>query len=216
MNKKKYNTGIWTKQEIDYLKYNAGKYPISFIVKKLNRSKGAVWQRLIKLNIKVKDCMIGHDYLTEKEFANELGISVSRVQTLRKNKVIAYKDLGHYIGIQLTELDKMKEFFNDWIDPKTCYRILAMHKSTFKTKLIDEEYYRNLSRQKIGNCNYFKREEILEIKKKLQESYTIKQFAQETFYDTTTIENFIKKNKLDYFYLSGYRIPKTELNKFKN
>lgn len=216
MKDKKFNTGIWTKEDINYLRFNVGKYPLTFIAKKLNRTMNAIFQRLVKLNLKVENCMVGHDFLSEKEFAIELGLSRSTVKTLRKNKIIKYKHLGRFIGIPFSELDKMEELLSNWIDPKTCCRILKIPKSTFTTRLLEDNYYKNLERIKIGNCYYYKKNDIQKIRDLITNSYSVKEFAKLSFYDFSSIENFREQNKIEFFYLSGYRIPKKELEKILN
>jgi hypothetical protein len=108
--KKKFRVDDWEKSEIDYLKYNAGKYSITFISKKLNRSINAIWQRLKILDLKIKDLIIGHDFIMEKEFAKMTNISITKIKTFRKYKFIKYKKIGKYVGIHYEEIEKLSSF----------------------------------------------------------------------------------------------------------
>lgn len=214
--KKKFRVDDWEKSEIAYLKYNAGKYSIEFISNKLNRSVNAIWQRLKVLNLKIKELLIGHDFLTEKDFAKEVNISVTKIKTFRKYKFIRYKKIGKYIGIYYDEIERIKQFLDEYIEPRNCCKILNIPRGTFTGRLIKDDYFKSLHRIKIGNTFYYRKIDIYKLKEIFDNSLSVKEFAKLTFYDVSTIDNFIANKLIESFYICGRRIYKSEIKKIKN
>lgn len=212
MSKKK-----WSKQDIFYLKEYTGKYSNKFLAKKLNTSIISIYAQQQKHGITIKGNFAGHDFITQTKFTEELGLTLDQMKVLKKNKFITFKKLGTYVAIKESEIEKVKEFYQKYLPINRATKILNMKSATLRKKIRNGQFESTRIGKNIKNSPIFvNKEQILNYKKLLNETYTVKEVSELTYYDCSTITKKIKKKEIEAYNDFGiYRIYKTEIKKIK-
>lgn len=205
----------WTKKELFFIAEYTGKYSNRYLAKKFKVTLTAINNQQRKLNIQVKKNIVGHDYLSQSEFAYNLGLTTSQVTKLREDNIIKSKNLGNIIVIPYEEYERLEDFFKKHITLKDASKFLNIG-----LKILERRVRQNfLKHQRLNpdkaSTIYLNRKEILEYRKVLTSSYTIKEFSELVFYHVENIRYMIKNNQLESFkdIFNNIRIPKAELLK---
>lgn len=198
-----------------YVKYNTGNYSNQFITKKTGLKMVNLLMLQQRLNVKVTNALIGYDYIMGSQASEHLGLTYTRLLSLLKNGIvynnevikIESKKIGKFLCITLEDLEKIEDFLKKYIRTSEVVRILNL--KTNETLLYHKAY---LTTVKFPKGTYFKKEEIINIKNKLNETVSIKEFSKQSYYSESSIYQMIKGKKLRHEIILGViRINKSEL-----
>jgi hypothetical protein len=211
MDKKK-----WTDKEKFFIKEYTGRYTNKYMSKKFKTNLMGIYNQQRLQGVNIINNLAGHDLLTQDQFAEELGLTIDQMKALKKNNFIEFKNLGRYVVIPKSEVERIGKFFLEFISLSSASKILSMNQATLRFRIsIGQFETKTMNDRNKGVRIFVNKKQIFEHKKFLSDTYSLKEFAELIFYDISYVRKKIKIGEIavviDY---KISRIPKTELERF--
>ncbi len=203
-----------TDKEKFFIKEYTGRYGNKFMSKKFKVPLRSIYRQQSNQNVNIKNNLAGHEYMTQTQFAKELGLGLEKVIKMRKCGFIKFKRLDLNVLIPISELARVTKFLNDYIDIYSVTRMLNMSGAIIRTKIeLGQFESKTMGEKKKYSIIYLNLSEVIEYKNFLSNTYSVMELSDLSFYARSTIRKKIKSGKLKALkdYNNTYRIPKSEL-----
>lgn len=206
INNEKKTRKKWTEKEKNYILEYSGRYSNKYLAKKFKVSIFSIQSLQYDLKINLKDCLIKHDKISIKDSIELLGISIKNIKTICKHLDIKIKNLGNISAITWEEFEQLEKFYNDYIPLSRALKMFKNnrnYKINYKKHLqkLDCKIFNQKSKEnKLGTeLTFIKKKEVLEYKNKINNSFTISEYAEKYNYHKDTIYTMIKNQTLPCF-----------------